>query len=159
MPKPDWIPATPGSIPPSGWLLVEETPSGDKCWVDPKSLKQGEPRSELTEYQIRRVLRLRAVLAEHDTLTLAAWIDNLRRDSDPELEITVWERIADLYKEELGYRHGSDANERENLFFVLVTASTLPTEDCTTDNIVLMHPSARGLPRLAEVVEGYRLGG
>ncbi len=48
MPKDNWIPATAGAIPPSGWILVREANTGKDYWVDPKTLKKSAPRTRLT---------------------------------------------------------------------------------------------------------------
>lgn len=152
----DWTPATPDSTPPNGWELVEDTPT-EKYWVDPQSLKKGVPKSTLTENQVLRVLKLRLVFAEHDPLTLEEWIDTLRRDSDPDLELRVWEHLADVYEEELNSRRGANASEKELLYYVLATASSLQSEFRTPDEVIAIYPEAEDLPGLAEVVEKCRV--
>jgi hypothetical protein len=156
MPPPDWIPADLDSTPPSGWVLVEETPT-EKYWVNPQSLKDGEPKSTLTEAQLLRVLKLRLMFAKHDPLTLEEWVDTLRRESDPEVELRVWEHLAEVYEDELAARPNADASERELLYYVLVTASSLLAELRTTDDVIAIYPEAEGLPRLTEVVEKCRV--
>jgi hypothetical protein len=53
--------------------------------------------AELTETQLDRINRLKQVLAEVDNSSLETWIDNFKRDANPDQELAVWERIAAAY--------------------------------------------------------------
>src|SRR5580704_11086803 len=96
-----WIPATPGVVPPSGWILVREANTGKDYWVDPKTLKESAPRSRLTGEQMDRIRRIALALQEHDSSPVETWFTNMRRDRNPEPEIVTWEKIVDVYLLEL----------------------------------------------------------
>jgi hypothetical protein len=67
-------------------------------WVDPASLKPGQIRHErLSSGQMERIHKLRDTLAEVHHSPLEKWIDDFKRDADPDKELAVWERIADGY--------------------------------------------------------------
>jgi len=97
MAKDNWIPATPDTVPPSGWILVREANTGKDYWVDPKTVNASAPRSELTDEQMDRIRRIALVLQEHDPSPVETWIENMRRDQVPEAEIQTWEEVVDVY--------------------------------------------------------------
>ena len=67
-------------------------------WVDPASLKPGQIKHErLSSGQMERIHKLRDTLAEVHHSPLEKWIDDFKRDADPDKELAVWERIADGY--------------------------------------------------------------
>jgi hypothetical protein len=67
-------------------------------WVAPDSLEDGPIRhKELSPNQMERIRKLRNTLAEVEHSPIEKWVDNFKRDADPDKELTVWERIADGY--------------------------------------------------------------
>ena len=52
---------------------------------------------QLSEEQLRRIKKLHETFAEVDSSSLEKWIDNFKRDADPDSEIAIWERVADAY--------------------------------------------------------------
>lgn len=68
-------------------------------WVDPAQLKPGPIRHEaLTEKQLERVRYLQSVFREVDPTPLEKWIEDFRRDENPDREIAVWEGMAKPYE-------------------------------------------------------------
>lgn len=51
----------------------------------------------LSPKQMERIYKLRGVLAEVERSPVEKWIDNFKRDANPDNELAVWERIADSY--------------------------------------------------------------
>jgi hypothetical protein len=45
-----------------------------------------------------RIRELQAIFVEVDGLTVGQWVDNFKRDADPEKELRVWERMAKAYR-------------------------------------------------------------
>jgi hypothetical protein len=156
MPKEEWIPATSGSIPPPGWILVRENTSGQDYWVDPKTLKANEPTSKLSLEQIERIKVLELALREHDSSSVDEWLTNMRRDRNPEAEIQAWEVIVEVYEMELKDRPLAHVNERHLVYAVLVSASTLTKEICDPGKVMSMYPKAKSLPNLERVVDRFR---
>jgi len=153
------IPATPGSQPPAGWILVRGLNSGNLFWADPEGLHD-VPRtrtiSTLTDSQLVRTERLATVFSEPQNMTKQQWIDNMKRARNPLPEIRLWEHIADVYEAELRSRPKADVEEKEALHSVLVSASMLPVERCTLENIISTCPDAISLPHLQRVFKRYR---
>jgi hypothetical protein len=162
MAKDGWIPATPDTVPPSGWILIRENTTGQNFWVDPKTLKRGSPVSELSPEQQNRIRRIALALQEHDPSPVETWFENMRRDQYPEGEIKTWEEIVDVYLAELGDRPSAQAEERQLVYGVLVAASMLTKELCELGKVMSMYPKAKSLPNLDRVVKRFwerRFGG
>ena len=67
--------------------------------VDLDSIQRGPVRHEsLTPEQVARITILQKTFAETDSSSLETWIDNFKRDANPDREITVWERVAKAYR-------------------------------------------------------------
>jgi hypothetical protein len=156
MAKDNWIPATPNSVPPSGWILVREAKTGKDCWVDPKGLKESPPRSSLSEEQMDRIKRIAVALREHDSSSTDEWLTNMRRDRNPEAEIQTWEELVDVYLAELADRPSAQAEERHAVYAVLVSASMLPQDMCDSGKVMSMFPKAKSLTNLGRIVDRFR---
>lgn len=150
------IPATPDSTPPIGWVLAKGVITGQSYWVDPDSLPRKVPKSTLTDSQLVRTKKLATVFAEPQNMSMEEWIDNMKRAKNPLPEIRLWEHIADVYEAELRSRPKADVEEKEVLHSVLVSASMLPLERCTTENVISTCPDALSLPHLQRVMKRYR---
>jgi hypothetical protein len=156
MSREDWIPATPDTVPPSGWILIRETKTGKDYWVDPKTLNASAPRSELTDEQMDRIRRVALALQEHDPSPVEQWFENVRWDQLPEGEIQTWEEIVDVYLAELADRPSANAEQRHLIYSVLVSASMLTKEMCEPGTVMSMYPKAKKLPNLDRVVDRFR---
>lgn len=67
-------------------------------WVNANQLKPGPIRHEvLTESQLERIKKIQSVFAEVDSSSTDKWIDDFKRDADPDHEIAIWERMAAAY--------------------------------------------------------------
>jgi hypothetical protein len=70
----------------------------DTQWVDPASLTHGPTKRDgLSSKQMERIYKLRDALAEVERSPIEKWVDNFKRDVNPDKELAVWERIADGY--------------------------------------------------------------
>lgn len=152
----EWIPATPGTVPPSGWILVREAKTGKDFWVNPAVLTQSAPRTELTEDQMARIRCVALALQEHDHSTVETWLENMRRDQEPEVEILTWELIVEVYQEELADRPAAEIGERQMVYGVLVSASMLTEDRCDPGTVMSMFPRAKCLSDLTRIVDLYR---
>ncbi len=66
--------------------------------IDPADLKPNAIQHEqLTEERLRRIKKLHETFAEVDKSSLETWMDNFKRDMNPDKEIAAWERIARAY--------------------------------------------------------------
>jgi hypothetical protein len=90
-----------------------------------KGFVHSSPRrsDKLTEDQVKRVERLREVLAEVYPLSLEAWIDGFLRDMHPETEIRYIEACAFTYSQLVG-RASLSREEKGHLYATLCQAGS-----------------------------------
>jgi len=68
-------------------------------WIDPKTIQPGPIRREtLSDDQMARIRTLQSIFVEVDGQTVDQWVDDFKRDADPEKELQVWERMAKAYR-------------------------------------------------------------
>ena len=143
---------------PIGWIQVKMLKNktdteGELYWADPKTIKDdGKQRNRLTPEQIERIRAFKRILAEHETTTEERAFYNFSKDSHPEGEIAVWERIASAYEKEIELRPDADAEERHLLYQVLLAASSAGTD---SGRIVSSMPRAKTLPHLERALTAY----
>jgi hypothetical protein len=82
--------------------------------IDPKSIKLAPLRhAKLSSELTSRVRLIRAALLDVYPMSMAAWIDGFRRDTTPESEIAIWERISSVYLE---CSYGKPRSARKNIY-------------------------------------------
>ena len=66
--------------------------------IDPAPLHP-EPikHQKLSPKQMERIDKLREALAEVERSSIEKWVDNFKRDANPDKELAVWEKIAAGY--------------------------------------------------------------
>jgi hypothetical protein len=78
--------------------VAESNGNGHVEWVDPNTLQRGPIRRDaLTEEQMARIRAVRATFVDVDGQTLEQWVDNFKRDADPDKELQIFERMAKAY--------------------------------------------------------------
>lgn len=95
-------------------------------WVDPKTIKAGPIRNEtLPDSQMLRIQELQKVFAEVDGSPLKKWVEDFKRDLQPEREICIWENMAGAYK---AFTAGKnlDLNTKKEVYGVVLTRSGAP---------------------------------
>ena len=106
-------------------------------WVDPNTLKQSDFQwNSLTPEQMADAKQLQEALSEVDPSSLEQWVDDFRRDSDPNAEIALWKHIANVYTAATQGRALSLAYKKD-VFGLLNTCSMAPREE------VLAHASLK----------------
>src|SRR5690349_1760890 len=92
------------------------------------SLKQGPiQHAQLTEDQLERIKKFREVFADIDELSLEAWIDNFKRDVDPDREIAIWEHISRSYQSYCS-EHNLSKEEKKEVQTILLLRSMTSSE-------------------------------
>ena len=77
-----------GKSPASGSENRGANPNGKVEWIDPSKIQSGPiQRDSLTDEQISRIKKLQQTFVEVDGQSLEKWIDNFKRDLDPDREI------------------------------------------------------------------------
>jgi len=105
----------------------------------------------LSEEQVRRVARLREVLAEAYPMTMEGWVDGFLRDAEPESEIRIIEACAVAYQR-LTSQARLSPEEKERLYAILCTLSGGETGPQLASAL----PKGKGLPDLEGVASMYR---
>ncbi len=103
--------------------------TGTTQWVDPATLKPGPIRREqLSAEQLKRIAAVREMLGDVDTSPLEQWVDDFKRDADPDRELAIWEAMARAY-----VRCTADRNwpleKRKELFGILLVGSGAPPDE------------------------------
>lgn len=97
--------------------------------VNAADLKPNEIQHEqLSEEQLSRIKKLHKTLAEVDKSSLETWIDNFKRDANPDSEIAIWERIAKSYTNYCLQRELT-AEAKDDVFQVLLLRSMSSDEE------------------------------
>jgi len=101
--------------------------NGD-CWIDPTHLNKSPYQYAPFDEETRDCLReIKNTLDEVHPMSLEEWEDGFRRDRDAEQEIAIWLHIAGIYKR-LTDDSVSDADERQDIFRVLLSCANNPKE-------------------------------
>lgn len=67
-------------------------------WIDPASVRPGPLQHEqLTSPQMERIKKLQQTFSEVDPSRLEKWVEDFKRDRDPEREIRIYEGMAAAY--------------------------------------------------------------
>ena len=97
-----------------------------------------------------RIKAFKKILSDFDTVSLEQTIDNFKRDTHPEEELAIWERIANTYQLFLSHNPINDPAIRNEVFAVLIGAS-MGSEDWSnikklnSDQINYLVANYRGL--------------
>ena len=102
---------------------------GKTQWIDPKKLEPGPIRhAGLTDEQMARVQRVQKVFSEVDPSPIEKWVEDFRRDLNPERELSHWESMATAYETFTTSRALTLAAKKE-VFGVVLLRSGAPEEE------------------------------
>ncbi|WP_441241018.1 toll/interleukin-1 receptor domain-containing protein [Tardiphaga sp. 768_D3_N2_1] len=94
--------------------VMEISRSGRAADVDINAIKLAPLRhAKLSSELTSRIRLIRAALLEVKPTSMAAWVDGFRRDTTPETEVAIWERIASIYLE---HSYGKPKSVRKNIY-------------------------------------------
>ena len=95
-----------------------------KQQIPPADLVAGPIRHPvLPDGFVDRIKAFKAILGDVDPTSLETAIDNFKRDTHPEDELMIWERIANIFQLFLSHNPTNDPAIRKEIFAVLVGAS------------------------------------
>ena len=110
-------------------------------WVDPKTIQPGPIRRDsLTHEQMARIRALQATFVEVDGQTVEQWVDNFKRDADPDKELRIWERMSKAFRAFCDGRKLSP-EAKKDVFSVVLLRSMASEQD------VLEHMKLKVLSR------------
>jgi hypothetical protein len=72
---------------------------------------------------IERIKAFKEILGDTDALSLEKTIDGFKRDTNPESELIIWERIASTFHIFLSHNPTADPTVRQEIYSVLLGAS------------------------------------
>lgn len=86
------------AIPPTPTATNKAESAGEVRWIDPKDI-QPRPiqRDSLSDEQLARVRALQSIFVEVDGQSVDQWVDNFKRDLNPDRELAIWEKMAGAY--------------------------------------------------------------
>ena len=97
-------------------------------WVTPESVAPPVMRKELTPDQTLAIAQIQRQLMDVDTLPLEEWLEGFRRDENPDREIAIWQRLAQVYTEFLRDRDTTLEYKKE-VFKILIACTMMPREE------------------------------
>jgi hypothetical protein len=126
-------------------------PAGTVLRTDGATLAPGPIRHEaLTPDQMRRIAVLQKTFGDVDPTPIEKWVDDFKRDRDPDREIAIYEAMAQAYT---GYctRHAVTTEARIEVYQLVLARSGAP------DDVVLREVPIKVLRReqAEEVLRGY----
>jgi len=106
-----------------------ERDTGTIQWVDPSTIQPGPIRREsLPDDMVERIKIVQAAFADVDPSPIENWIEDFKRDMNPDRELAIWEAMAGAYTAYNAERTLTLAKRKE-LFVILLTRSGSSTED------------------------------
>lgn len=108
---------------------VELNAGGRVEWIDPKTIQPRPIRRDvLSDEQMVRIRTLQAKFAEVDGQVVEQWVENIKRDADPDRELRVWERMAQAYR---AYCEGKklSAAATKDVYCVVLLRSMAPEQE------------------------------
>ena len=109
-----------------------EPEGGEVQWIDPGQIQPGPIRHEtLPDEIVERIKVVQTVFAEVDPTPLEEWIENFKRDMNPDRELVIWEAMAAAYTSYNADRDMS-LDKRKELFRILLIRSMSSTKDALT---------------------------
>ena len=98
-------------------------------WIDPNKLKPGPVRHvSLTEEQMVRVRRVQKIFSEVDPSPFERWVEDFKRDLNPERELNIWEGMATAY-ETFTTSKSLGLEAKKEAFQVVLLRSGAPDEE------------------------------
>jgi hypothetical protein len=115
-----WLPAA---------CKTRSEPAGTVVLADGATLHPGPIRHEtLTPDQMRRIAVLQKTFGDVDPTPLEEWVDDFKRDRNPDREIAIYEAMAQAYT---GYctRHSVTPEARMEVYKLVLVRSRAPDDE------------------------------
>lgn len=110
-------------------MSCHKTQDKESTIVPAASLQPGPiQHAQLTEKQLERVSKLHQTFVDVDKSSLETWIDNFKRDDNPDNEIAIWERVASAYIKYCS-QHQLTIAARKEVHSILLLRSMTPERE------------------------------
>jgi hypothetical protein len=121
-------------------------------WIDSANIQQGPIRRDsLSEIQISKIMEIYKVMGKYDGQPIEKWIDDFKRDMNPDREIAILEAMASAMVDVENRMGFNDEKKRESYKIVLM--SSMAPYDQAKDHIKIPGLSEE------EIIEIYKLFG
>jgi hypothetical protein len=105
------------------------SPEPKGAWVDPNEIQQGPTlHDELPDQSLERIKAVHETFADVDGTPLEKWIDDFKRDLDPEGNIKIWEDMEVAYNSYCTDRE-LPLETRKEVFKIVLMRSMMPDAD------------------------------
>ena len=141
-------------IAPIGAVPCKDQKTGKVSWLNLKELKQPPPGPQLSNHLVQRIIEYKTILGDADQTTLVDSLIEFRRDTNPEKEIAIWERIARAYEAEMLFRIESNSFATR---IMLCEALVLISLGMGEKDIISSSPRLKALPHLNRVIAIYTM--
>lgn len=110
-------------------MSCHKTQDKESTSVPATSLQPGPiQHTQLTEKQLERIRKLHQSFVDVDNSSLETWIDNFKRDTNPDNEIAIWERVAAAYTKYCSQRQLTVEAKKEVHSILLLRSMTPESE-------------------------------
>lgn len=127
--------------------------NGETEWMDSNIIQQGPIiQDSLTFKQLENIEYLYTTFKEVDPTSLENWIEDFRRDQNPDREIEIWMMMANTYNTYL--KNGDFDLEVKKEIFKIVLMRSSATEDEVIAHLELLHLSEK---EARAIMQAYKL--
>lgn len=127
---------------------------GNVEWIEVDKIQPGPTVHEtLTDEQMAHIKALQKVFFEVDGQPVEQWVDNFKRDLNPDRELAIWERMATAYGDYCASREDLTIDVKKEVYKIVLLRSMAPPDEVLS-RIELKHLSKdeaqdimRGYPR------------
>jgi len=117
------------------------SPESKVAWVDPNEIQQGPTlHDELPDPLLDRIKAVHETFADVDGTPLEKWIDDFKRDLDPEGNVKIWEDMKIAYNAYCNDRE-LPLETRKEVFKIVLMRSMMSDSDVLA-RLELKHVSA-----------------
>ena len=117
------------------------TPESTVEWIDPNEIQQGPTLHDTLPDDLRtRIKAVHETFADVDGTPLEKWIDDFKRDLDPEGNISIWEDMQVAYNSYCNVRELPLKTRKE--VFKIVLMRSMMSDDDVLARLELEHVSA-----------------
>lgn len=105
------------------------SPESNVDWIDPNQIQQGPTlHDELPDPLLDRIKAVHETFADVDGSPLQKWVDDFKRDLDPEGNVKIWEDMKTAY---LAYCNGRELplETRKEVFKIVLMRSMMSDSD------------------------------
>jgi len=141
-------------IAPIGAVPCKDQKTGKVSWLNLKNLKHPPPGPQLPDHLVERIKAYRKILGDADQTTFEDCLIEFRRDSHPEKEIAIWERIARTFEAEMRFRAESNTFATRIMLGEALVLISLGMEE---KDVISSSPRLKALPHLNRIIAIYAM--